>query len=238
MYSKICRPYLLIAGAIGALIISSGYLYKANRVVQIDVRRILNTRSVTTLTKGTLITWENGVDKQNGYLTLSASLSNGDINPHALPDNPLIAANEHHPEILLHYANNEGKKNQTTFIADSGQLIIKVPHKNYTALYLSLTSAYGASHLQFDLVYKDGTEVKNFVLPDWWKDILDNDPDFSYVVHDMGKWGKRNDMTEKNHHNIDALNIHPDPDRVLEVVKLRKLPGGYLVFWGATGVVK
>jgi hypothetical protein len=79
---------------------------------------------------------------------------------------------------------------------------------------------------------------KNFILPDWFRDIPENDPDFSYVAHNMGKWGNKNNLHEKDHHNIDALNIHPNPNRILSTVKVRKLPGGYLVFWAATGVVK
>jgi hypothetical protein len=224
--------------AIAALIINAGYYYKTDKVVQINVGSILNARSVTTLTKGNLVTWATGIDKENGYLTMAAAVFNGDQNAHALPDNPLFAANHSHPEILLHYSNEAGEQNQTRYLPDSGEFVFKVPSHKYSDLYLSMTSSYGASALQFELKYKDGVELKSFVLPDWFKDIPEDDPDFSYVAHDMGKWGKKNNLNEKDHHNIDALNIHPNPKRILTSVKLKKLPGGYLLFWAATGVVK
>ena len=162
----------------------------------------------------------------------------GDQNPHALPDNPLYAANSSHPEILLHYANDDAMKNQTRFIPDGGNIEFKVPLHKYSDLHLSMTSSYGPSSLEIELRYKDGVEVKKFILPDWFKDIPENDPDLSYVAHNMGKWDTKNNLAEKDHHNIHALNIHPDPARTLTSVKLNKLPGGYLVFWAATGVVK
>jgi hypothetical protein len=238
MYSKPFNNCLIALSAIGALIINSAYYLKPDRVIQINVSTVLNTRSVTTLTKGNLVTWKTGIDKENGYLTMAASVFMGDQDPHALPDNPLFPASQSHPEILLHYSNEAGTQNQTRCIPDSGEFIFKLPHHNYTDLYLSLTSSYGASSLQFEMTYKDGVELRNFILPDWFKDIPDNDPDFSYVAHNMSKWGNKNNLNEKDHHNIDALNIHPDPNRILTAVKLRKLPGGYLVFWAATGVVR
>lgn len=228
---------LWLIGALVTLVISTAFLYKTEKVIQVDINSVLNGRTVTTLTKGELVTWTNGVDRQNGYLTMAAAKFKGDADPHALPDESLIAANEHHPAILLHYSNNDGIKNQTRLIADTGEFTFKVPANKYSDLYVGVTSAYGAAPLQFDLIYKDGTEQKSFTVPDWFKDIPDTDPDFSYIVHNMGKWGKQNTLTEKDHHNIDALNIHPDAKRVLTAVKLRKLTGGYLLFWSATGVV-
>jgi hypothetical protein len=222
----------------GIFIISSGYYLKSKTVLQIDVSTVLNTRSVTTLTKGGLVTWTTGIDRENGYLTLAASKFAGDQEPHALPDDALFPASPSHPEILLHYSNDEGSQNQTRCLPDSGAFVIVVPNHYYSELYFSLTSSYGSSALEFELRYTDGVELRKFLLPDWFKDIPENDPDLSYVAHNMGKWGRKNNLNEKDHHNIDALNIHPNPNRVLTSVRLRKLPGGYLVFWAATGVVK
>lgn len=103
-------------------------------------------------------------------------------------------------------------------------------------MYLSLTSAEGGSQLQFELTYKDGVEIKDFWLPDYYNDIVARDTVLSYVVHDLGKWDNQNKMVEINHHNIDALNIYPNPKRILVHVKVKKTVGGYLVFWAATGV--
>lgn len=238
MYIQPLTKYIIILSAVGALIINSAYFYKDSKVIQMDVSTVLNARSVTTLTKANPVTWTTGIDRGNGYLTMSAAAFMGDKDPHALPDNPLFPANQSRPEILLHYSNEDGTKNQTRCIPDTGEFLINVPARKYADLYLSLTSSYGASSLQFELMYKDGIEFRNFILPDWFKDIPENDPDLSYVAHNMGKWGNKNNLNEKDHHNIDALNIHPNPKRFLTAIKLRKLPGGYLLFWAATGVLK
>ena len=236
MSTKLLKKCLIAFTVVAVLIINSGYFNKPEQVIQIDVSAVLNTRSVTTLTKGIPVTWATGIDRENGYLTMAASAFMGDTDPHALPDNPLFPANRSHPEIMLHYSNEDGTGNQTRCITDSGEFSFKVPKEKYADLYLILTSSYGVSSLHFELIYQDGVDMKNFVVPDWFKDIPENDPDFSYVAHNMGKWGKKNNLNEKDHHNIDALNIHPDPKRILTAIKLIKSPGGYLVFWAATGV--
>jgi hypothetical protein len=232
-FSKTSLLWVLICGI---FIISTGYVYQRAKVIQININELLNTRPVTTLTKGVLVSWRNGVDRQDGYLTASAAELNGDDDKHALPDDPLTPGNSHHPAILLHYNNKDGLKNQARYITDTNSFVIKIPESKYSDMYLSLTSAYGKTNLQVELQYKDGNELKVFIIPDWANDIPDSDPDFSYVVHNMAKWGASNNLVEKDHHNIDALNIHPDAKRTLMAVRIKKISATYLVFWGATGV--
>ena len=236
MSTRLLNKCLITFAVVAGLIVNTGYSDKAGQVIQIDVSAVLNTRSVTTLTGGVPVTWTTGIDRENGFLTMAAATFIGDPDPHALPDNPLFPANQNHPEIRLHYANEDGAGNQTRCISDNGEFSFTVPENKYADLYLILTSSYGASSLHVELMYRDGDDMRDFILPDWYKDIPENDPDFSYVAHNMGKWGKKNNLNEKDHHNIDALNVHPDPKRILTGIKIRKLPGGYLVFWAATGV--
>jgi hypothetical protein len=238
IYTKRFIKCMIVLSVIGAIIINSAYYCKTDSVIQIDVSAVLNARSVTTFSKGNLTTWSTGIDKENGFLTMAASIYMGDQNPHALPDNPLFPASQSHPEILLHYSNEAGALNQTRCLPDSGEFAFKVPNYKYDDLYLSLTSSYGSSSLQLEMTYIDGVEIRNFIVPDWYDDIPPNDLNFSYVAHNMGKWGNKNNLKEKDHHNIDALNIHPNPNRILSSIKIRKSAGGYLVFWAATAVVK
>jgi len=213
---------------------------QGNKTIQIDIHKLLNARPVTTFTDGKLQTWVTGIDgggKGDGYLTEAAATLNGDKNAHALPDDPLIPANSSHPAILLHYKNGD-KGNQTRNVAGIDSFSFEVPHKKYTDLYLSLTSSEGSSQLHVKLTYVDGSEVNDFLLPDYYNDIPEGDANLSYAVHDLAKWGLGNKMTESDHHNIDVLSIHPDRKRVLKEVTLRKDKSGYLVFWAATGVVK
>jgi hypothetical protein len=210
-----------------------------SKVVQFDIHTILNARPVTTLNNGKLITWTKGIDGgglADGYLTLSAAFFNGDKNPHALPDDPLFAANAQHPEIRLHYDNADTQLNQACAIAGAGGVSFKVHKAKYKAIYLALTSAEGPSALKIKFTYTDGMEEKDFVLPDYYSDIPPNDPHLCYLAHDLAKWGPKNNLTEKDHHNIDLLNIHPDPARVLKRLSIAKTKPGYLVIWGATGI--
>jgi hypothetical protein len=208
-------------------------------VIQFNISGLLNARPVSTLTNNHLITWTKGIDgggNGDGYLTQSAALFNGDKTPHALPDNPLIAANESHPAVQLNYSNADSVHNQAYALAGEGKFQFNTAKAKYAAVYLALTSSEGASALKVTLTYTDGTEVKDLVLPDYYADLSPTEPDFSYLAHDLAKWGPKNNMTEKDHHNIDLLNVHPNPAKTLRSISVSKSKAGYLVFWAAAGV--
>ena len=213
---------------------------KDPKIIQFDISNILNARPVTTLTNKKLVTWKKGIDGDglaDGYLTLSAALFNGDKDPHALPDNPVFAANASHPEIKLHYSNTDSLNNQACGIIGTEVVEFRVPVNKYSAIYLALTSAEGPSALRVQFNYADGADIKNFTVPDYYWDLKPNDPDFCYLAHDLAKWGNKNNMTEKDHHNIDLLNVHPNPERALKSIKISKNKPTYVVFWAAAGVV-
>jgi len=223
------------------ILLSSVTFVKKEKVIQINIDKILNARPVTTLTDGKLVTWTKGIDgngEADGYLTMTAALFNGDKDPKALPDNPLFPSNDKHPEVLLHYSNSDGISKQAFAITGAGSFIFNVPAKKYSGLFLALTSAEGASQIKIKLQYTDGVESKSFEVPDYYKDIPAEDPNFCYLAHDLAKWGTKNNMTEMNHHNIDLMNIHPDENRKLVSMQVEKSEAGYLVFWAATGVLK
>lgn len=208
-------------------------------VVQIDISKLLNARPVTTFTGGKLMTWTRGIDGNgdgDGYLIRAAALFNKDDGTHALPDDPLFPANGSHPVIKLHYDNGDSLHNQARFVSGDGEFSIDIPKDHYSAIYLGLTSSEGPSSLEFELIYTNSTEVKKHLLPDYYDNISAKDPDLSYVATDLAKWGKKNVMAEKDHHNIHLLKISIDPHRKLKGIVVRKSKGGYLMFWSATGI--
>jgi len=234
MMSMNLKPLLLLI----SLVLFSSVIRPQRKVIQVNINKLLNARPVTTAIDGKLQSWVTGIDgggKGDGYLTMAAALLNGDKAPHALPDNPLISASSAHPAILLHYKNGD-KGNQTRSITGADSFSIKVPLEKYSGLYLSFTSSEGPSQLHITLTYTDGSEIKDFTMPDYYNDIPEGDAKLSYAAHDLAKWGPGNKMTESDHHNIDVLNIHPDQKRVLKKVTVSKDKAGYLVFWAATGV--
>ncbi|MDB5104109.1 MAG: hypothetical protein JWP91_1798 [Fibrobacteres bacterium] len=221
------------------LITSACVPLRADTVIQIPLASTLTTRSVTTLTDGKLVTWLIGIDGGgggNGYLTTAASLFVGDKAPHALPDSGIIAANARHPEIVLNYSNANGTGNQTRPVNGAGDFTFAVPQAKYSKLFLYFTSAEGASSLTFTLTYADSSATVNVELPDYYNDLSATDPVLFYVVKDLAKWSKANKMTEATHHNIDGVELHPAPGKILTGVKVAKTLKGYLVFWGATGI--
>jgi hypothetical protein len=236
MQSKSGFKYFLAILIACGLLVNSAYISLDNKVVQINIDKLLNVRPVTTFTHGKLIPWTTGVDHENGYLTTSAAKFNGELDSKAIPDDPLISATGQHPAILLHYKNDDASSNQAILLTDTNAVTFKTPTSKYKDLYICLTSAYGKSKLKYDLIYDNGTEVKNITVPDWANDVPDNDPDFSYVVHDLAKWSNKSTLTETNHHNIHALNIHPDAKRTLTAVRLKNQSKTYVLFWAATGV--
>jgi hypothetical protein len=211
----------------------------ADTVVQIPVASILNTRSVTTLTDGKLVTWQIGIDGNgtgDGYLTMAASLFNGDRNPKALPDSGRIPADARHPEVVLNYSNADGTGNQTRYVRGAGDFTVPIPPAGYSKLFLFFTSAEGSSSLTFRFTYTDGADSVKAELPDYYNDLRADDPVLFYLVKDLAKWNKQNKMAEADHHNIDGIELHPAAGRTLTGVKVSKTAKGYLVFWGATGL--
>ncbi|MDF2433190.1 MAG: hypothetical protein JWP44_2821 [Mucilaginibacter sp.] len=213
----------------------------SGKAVQFDISSILNARPVTTLTNGHLVTWTKGIDgggTGDGYLTMAAALFNGDKNAHALPDNSLVPANDLHPKIQLHYSNQDSMHNQSCNMAGIADAEFKVPKAKYQEIYLALTSSEGASYLKIELIYKNGGEIKDFILPDYYKDIMVNEPSLCYLIHDLAKWGNKNQMTEPDHHNIDLLKLPVNPGRTLTGIKISKGKEGYVVLWGAAGITE
>lgn len=209
------------------------------KVIQINITPLLNARPVTTLTQGKLITWTKGIDGDgfaDGYLTRAAAIFNQDDEMHALPDQATFAANSKHPVIQLHYDNADSIHAQARFVSGAGEFLIEVPRKHYAQIYLGLSSSEGPSKLQFKLNYTQGQELKNYLLPDYYNNVPEADAYLSYVVTDMAKWGRKNNMTEKGHHNIHLLKLSTDSGRILKSIKISKSKEGYLVFWSATGV--
>jgi len=211
---------------------------KNNEVIQFNISPVLNARPITVFADSSLINWTNGIDgggQADGFFTKSAAFFNKQDTAHALPDDALFQATHSHPEIQLHYSNENSIVDQACSIAGPGTAQFSVPKAKYKAIFLALTSAEGASALKITLIYTDGRVVKDILVPDYYQDIPLSDKNFCYLAHNLAKWGPDNQMTEKDHHNIDLLKLIPDPKRKLKGIKISKAKKGYLVLWAATG---
>jgi len=217
-----------------------GLSIQATEVVQVDVRPILTGRAVTTLTDGKLVPWTQGVDgggRADGYLTLEASVANGNTNARALPDDGCFAANAVHPFVRLNFSNVDGNNLQTRGVTGEGEFSFPVKVQRYQRMMVFLTSAEGPSHLRFQLAYADGTrEPREILLPDYYNLASAGDTNVFTLAADLAKWNAAGRMTEANHHQIHGVDLHPDARKKLVSVQVDKTAPAYLVFWGATGV--
>lgn len=222
---------------IGSLI---GLSIHASEVIQIDVRPILTGRAVTTVTDGKLAPWTKGVDgggRADGYMTVAASIVNGDTNANALPDDGCFKATASHPFVQLNFNNADGKGSQTRSIEGAGGFTFFVPGKQYQRMMVFVTSAEGPSHLHFKLTYADGTfEQTEILLPDYYNDPSAGDTNIFSLAANLAKWDSTGRMKERSHHHIHGVDLYPDANKELVSVQVAKTVPGYLVFWGATGV--
>ena len=100
-----------------------------------------------------------------------------------------------------------------------------------------ITSAEGPSHLRFKLSYADGTfEQRAVLLPDYYNDAPAEDTNIFSLATNLAKWNASGKMTERDHHHIHGVDLHPNAGKKLVSVQIGKTAPGYLVFWGATGV--
>jgi hypothetical protein len=200
----------------------------------------LTGRAVTTLTDGKLVPWNKGVDgagKGDGYLTVDASISNGDTNARALPGDGCFKANELHPFVRLNFADADGKSSQTRSVEGEGGFSFSVPAKQYQRMLVFMTSDEGPSRLHFKLAYADGTLAEREVLlPDYYNDAPAGDTNIFSLATNLAKWNASGRMAERDHHNIHGVELQPDPGKTLVSIQVAKTASGYLLFWVATGV--
>jgi hypothetical protein len=214
----------------------------AGNTVQIDTTAVFNVRPINTLVNGAVVPMDANIDGAGGLCTLSAAKILGGSTDHVIPDDAVFPANDKHPQVVLWYANDDGKKKFARRHAQGGDTFdFAVPEGNYARLFLMVTSGQGQSDIEVTLTYKDGaTETKPFTVNDWWPDLKPPvDAYTCYVVFNMSKWTPKNIIkSELTHHNILGINVSPNPDKTLVKVAVKKLQKGIFCFWGATGETK
>jgi len=204
--------------------------------VQIDVKSLLNARVVTTFSDGKVVPLAIALDGAGGVATAAAAQALGIDNPHTVPDDGHFPANADHPDVVLNFSDADGSGPQVRRMGPPDDFAFDVPPNNYAKMFLFFTSgAAGPAPLAFTLTYQDGSsEVHNEVCPDWWTELKGPDKDVIYLAANLAKFGTKNKVLEKDHHNIWGLDIHPDPSKVLVKVAVHKTKP-LVCFWGATG---
>eukprot|EP00475_Leptophrys_vorax_P021786 TRINITY_DN295_c0_g1_i1.p1 TRINITY_DN295_c0_g1~~TRINITY_DN295_c0_g1_i1.p1 ORF type:complete len:309 (-),score=95.59 TRINITY_DN295_c0_g1_i1:61-987(-) len=204
----------------------------SDTTVQIDVSAVLSSRSVSTYTNGQIVPWNQGYDGMySGEATLAVAQALGNNNPKALPDNGFFPANSRHPDVQLHWNNNDGTSPQSRF--GSGSYGFAVPAGKYSLLHLFGLSANGNSNVNVDIQYDDGVVTKSISVPDWY--TYTDTSDVYVLANDLDKWSNTNARLEQGHHYIFGLDLHVDAGRT--ITKLNINANGYFTFYGATGQI-
>jgi hypothetical protein len=207
--------------------------------VQVDVSKLLNARVVTTFTDGQVVPLSINLDGAGGVATQAASESLKTNNNHTVPDDGVFPANADHPEIVLHFSNADGTGYQVRRMPKEEEFSFDVPAKIYAKMFLCFTSgAVGPAPMKVTLTYQDNsTDTRDIVCPDWWNNLDGKNKDVVCVASNLAKFGSKNNIMEKDHHNIFAIDVHPSADKMLTSIKVHKTRP-LVCFWGATGEEK
>jgi hypothetical protein len=205
--------------------------------VQINIKSLLNARSVTTFSNGKLYTWTKGIDgggTGDGYVTHSVAVHLNYTAGPTLPDSARFPANAKHPTMLLNYSNSDSTGFQTHYLSGSDSVTFPVPEGNYSTVYLGLTSSEGSTTIGVVLNYLDGPATSTFTLNDY---DVGNSSGVFFVDSGMQKWNNQNSPGDNFGHALNGFGVTANPAKTLTSVKLlKKTAGSYLVLWGATGV--
>jgi hypothetical protein len=205
--------------------------------VQVNLKPILDARSVSTYSNGKVYPWVKGIDGNgtaDGYVTTSVATHQNRTDVLSLPDSARFPANANHPTMILNYSNSDSIDFQTHYLSGLDSVTFSVSQGNYSTIYLALTSSEGSSAITVILNYSDGSVSSNITLPDYAQGLTTG---FFYVDSNLAKWNSANTVQETAGHNIDGYGVPVNSAKTLTSVKLIKnTAGSYMVLWGATAV--
>ncbi len=235
---NVCSYFGKAAIAVGVAVCGIGFWGAASGAdtVQVNIKSLLNARSVTTFSNGKLYTWTRGIDNNgygDGYGTHSAAVF---INytGHTLPDSARYPANFNHPLMILNFSNSDSTDFQTHFLSGSDSVTIPVPQGSYSGLYFALMSSEGSTVIKVVLNYSDGPVISTFTLNDYDQPLATG---VFHVDSNMQKWSTTNVPVDNYGHNLDGYCVTTNSAKTLDSVKLVKTTtGSYVTLWGVTGV--
>jgi hypothetical protein len=212
----------------------------ADETRQIPVDSLLNGRPVSTLSAGAVVPWTVGVDQNDGFVTTAVAQFLKQTGP-ALPDDGSFAADDQHPQVVLHFSNAASATSPQAYtLSGLGKFEVPVPSGTYSKLYLILTSSYGDSALTVDLIYSDSTSAPvSFTLPDWGtgQPLPADPPIFFNLISGLHKWDQQNASVDTPTHTITGVVLSPAADQELATVRVTKTNAPpFLLFWGVTGL--
>jgi hypothetical protein len=211
----------------------------ADTTVQVPLTGVLDARSVTTLTGGNLVVFTlptDGGNLQNGFATKAVAMKQGTPPENALPDDGHFPADARHPEVVLSFSNTaDAAAPQTHLIKPAANISFPMPMATYSKVFLFFNGAAGGTTITITLTYADAMDVKMAKIPDYYNDPTD--PTVFNLAPNLAKFDTMTKINEKDHHNIEGVEIQALAGKMLSSIKVEHpQDGGNLVFWGATGI--
>jgi len=238
------RHVVRVSCAIAVALLGGAGVARADTVVQVPVAQVLTGRSVTTLTQGMVVPWTVGVygNKMDGFETAAASMFHKDAATlKTMPDDGTYPADANHPLVVLNFSNDADPKSQQTLLIarmQAGMFMFPVPPATYSKMFIFLTSAYGASPVTVTLNYGDTTQTVNVTVPDFFPGVPvgTETPALFNLATNLPNWRQDGSVYEMGGHTITGAELGPMAGKVLQSIKVERTTGGWLTFWGATGV--
>ena len=227
---------------------------RADTVVQIPLPGLLDTRSVFTLTNGTIVPFTLAIDggngdvgtgAQNGFATKAVAMMKSPNNvANALPDDGFFPADANHPDLFLNFSNAADATSPQNHLVKPmvgatppETFSFPVPAATYSKLFLFFHGADGGTTVKITANYADATtDVTMATILDFGDgSVPPANGNVFVLVGNLAKWTKTTTIAEAGNHNIFGVTVLPMA-KTLSMVKVERGPAGFLVFWGATGV--
>lgn len=151
-----------------------------------------------------------------------------------LPDDGRYPADANHPAAQLAWRDSSFAPNSVILNAPTlglTEVTFPVVPTQYTHLQLYFVSTEGASAVQVDLHYADGTATASFTAPDWFN--TPSAPVFR-VQGNLGRWDGSMRSRNGSGAQLMGTDITIDGARTLATVTVRATGPGWLVLYGAT----
>lgn len=219
------------------------------QVVQLDVAAHFNADVVLNDGTGTLDPTQDPIDLGQFasdnfcFPTTSAATRLAPISPDGLPDDGFFAATARHPDVQLHWRNDDDGLNARRASAVTDSFTISVPPGPYREVHLYFTTGDGTADVSLSLAYATGA-VGDAILfvPDWFDDPFETDDAYRLIdgrdrVQVGSGPGTPHAYEESDDPAIFGFRIAVDPSRDLTDIRVTRTDStGVLSFFGGVAV--
>ncbi|MCB9685877.1 MAG: thrombospondin type 3 repeat-containing protein [Alphaproteobacteria bacterium] len=164
------------------------------------------------------------------FLTQSVATAAGAALGQGLPDDGFFPADAQHPDLQLGWSNDDDGPN-SRILRQGESLAFAVPPGSYTHLQLYALSTEGASTIQVVVTYDDATrDSQAITVRDWYDDVVTANQ--YQLVNGLDRYGNLG-WTDANDPCLYAIELNPDPARLVVSVDVSQPSTDWFVFYGA-----